>query len=94
MHTYMEQGRFGEFITEIMELHAKRKQDEERKENENRLWTAYIHSMSDKSFIEWKQEVEGKAQNNRQPQSKAMSNEQVENELAKARDILKRTPIK
>ena len=38
MHLYMEQGRFGEFVTNILEMDQKRKQEEAEKENERNLW--------------------------------------------------------
>lgn len=57
MKIYMDQGRFGEFVENIIELDNERKKKEEEKENDNKLWSMFIHSMSDKSFIDWKSEV-------------------------------------
>lgn len=57
MNMYINQGRFGEFVTEIVGLENNRKQEEVEKQNEDRLWEAYLHSMSDKSFLEWKKAV-------------------------------------
>lgn len=57
MKLYMEQGRFGEFVTEILDMDFKRKQAEENKENEGKLWSMYIHSMSAESFNDWKERV-------------------------------------
>lgn len=57
MHLYIEQGRFGEFVTEIIEMDYKRKEEQAKKEDEQKMWDLYIHSMSDKSFNDWKKEV-------------------------------------
>ena len=57
MHMYMNQGRFGEFETNIIELNNKRKQEEAEKENEDKLWMMYCHSFSEKSFTDWKRDV-------------------------------------
>ncbi len=54
MRLYIEQGRFGEFTAEIISAENKRKQEQEEKETEERLWAAYVHSYSDKTFTDWK----------------------------------------
>lgn len=57
MRLYIEQGRFGEFVTEIITQENKRRKEQAEKEDDERLWSAYIHSYSDKSFSEWKSEL-------------------------------------
>lgn len=58
MNLYIEQGRFGEFVAEILDAEYKRKKDEADKENERMMWELYLHSMIIKeSFNEWKQNV-------------------------------------
>lgn len=57
MRLYIDQGRFGEFVTEIITQENKRRKEQAEKEDDERLWTAYVHSYSDKSFIEWKSEL-------------------------------------
>lgn len=59
MHTYFEQGRFGEFVENIVSLERERKQEEAEKENERMLWEMYIHSMSNESYRDWKNRVLG-----------------------------------
>jgi len=54
VNLYLDQGRFGEFVTNIIELENERNKAEEEKQNEQKLWSAYIHSMTDKNFIDWK----------------------------------------
>lgn len=89
MHLYIEQGRFGEFVEGILELDSKRKREEAEKENEHKLWTMYVHSMSDKSFIEWKKEAMENSKK-KEPESYSMTSEQVEAEKQHAREILKK----
>lgn len=89
MHLYIEQGRFGEFVEQIVELDNKRKKEEVDKENEEKLWQMYIHSMSDKSFNQWKDElINGQPQN--QKSSLSMTDKQIEEQKNKARNILKK----
>ena len=54
MSLYIENGRFGEFVEEIINLNNTRKQEEQRKDEDSKLWTAYLFSMSGLSFNEWK----------------------------------------
>ena len=57
MNTYIKRGRFEEFVTNIVKQENKRLKEQAEKEEEQKLWSMYIHSMSEKSFIDWKQEV-------------------------------------
>lgn len=57
MNTYIKRGRFEEFVTNIVKQENKRLKEQAEKEEEQKLWSMYIHSMSDKSFIDWKKEV-------------------------------------
>ena len=86
MRLYIEQGRFGEFVSEIFELDFKRRKEEAEKEEEHKWWTMYIHSMSDKSFIEWKKEM----MEQKKPESYSMTNEQVESTIQDSKGILQR----
>lgn len=57
MNLYINNGRFGEFVTNIINKENQRKQEEAEKENEQKLWMMYVHTIMDKSFSEWKKEV-------------------------------------
>lgn len=59
MNIYIENGRFGEFVEEILEMEYKRRKEAADKENEQKLWTMYIHSDArmEMSFNEWKSRV-------------------------------------
>ncbi len=86
MKMYIDQGRFGEFVQSIVEIENKRKQEEAELASDNRLWIAYVHSMSEQSFVEWKEGLKKQA---KEPVSYSMNNEQVADVKAKARGILK-----
>ena len=87
MKLYIEQGRFGEFVEGIVSLENKRKKEEKEKEDDDKLWQAYIRSMSEKSFIDWKKEL--RQESNKQPETLSMTNERVADVKEQARGILK-----
>ena len=89
MRLYINQGRFGEFVAEILEMDAKRKQEEADKDNEQKMWEMYLHSMADKSFNDWKKDVLSNSSSNQKPVSLSMNDDQVEDAKQKARGILK-----
>lgn len=90
MKLYINQGRFGEFVEGIISLENKRKKEEKEKEDDDKLWQAYIRSMSEKSFIEWKKELlQGNKQNDNQPETLSMTDERVADVKEQARGILK-----
>lgn len=64
MHMYFEQGRFGEFVENIVSLEKERRNAEMEKENERMLWEMYIHSMSNESYRDWKRRVLGGSSSN------------------------------
>ena len=57
MNRYINQGRFGSFVQGFLEAEFERKKEKE----DWKLWTAYIHSYSEESFIDWKKRVTGTA---------------------------------
>lgn len=88
MKMYIDQGRFGEFVSGIIEMDDKRKQEEEEKENDSKLWLAYLMSMSNKSFAKWKEELANNTVP--EPESYAMTDEQVEAAKQTAKGIMKK----
>lgn len=55
MRLYIEQGRFGEFVKEIVTAENKRRNEQAEKEWDDRLWIAYIRSgLENTSFDEYK----------------------------------------
>lgn len=86
MNTYILQGRFGEFVANILEMDTQRKMEATEKSEDDRLWIAYILSMTDKTYREWKDELlQGK-----KPVSYVMSDRQVEAVKQQAKGILGR----
>lgn len=57
MNTYINQGRFGDFVSGFCEAEFNRNKEKAEKETENMLWMAYVFSRSDLSFSEWKKKV-------------------------------------
>lgn len=59
MARYINQRRFGAFVQGFMEAEYERRKQEAEKENEWKLWVAYVHSYSDKTYDEWKKQIFG-----------------------------------
>lgn len=57
MRIYIDQGRFGEFVSEVITSENARRKELAEKEDDDRLWIAFVHSGSDKSFAAWKSEI-------------------------------------
>ena len=54
---YINRGRFGEFVTNIIDQENDRLRKEAEKEEDWKLWTLFLHSSSGESFVEWKKKV-------------------------------------
>ena len=58
MKLYIEQERFGEFVYEVITAENKRRQEQAEKEEDNKLWMAYLLSAeNNKTFSEWKASI-------------------------------------
>lgn len=88
MRLYIDSGRFGEFVNEILGLEEKRRQDRVQKEEDDKLWLAYIFSGSDISYNDWKCTLKQQSQQN--PVLHPMTVEQIDSVKGKARSILKK----
>ena len=84
MNTYIKQGRFGEFVANILEMDMKRKKEVAQKDKDHKLWIAYVHSMTEQSFHDWKKGLMEK----QEPVSYAMTDKQVDIVKQQARGIL------
>ncbi len=73
MNTYIRQGRFGEFVDNIFKMDRERRKETAQKNQDDMLWLAYIHSMSEQSFNDWKNGL----MENKEPVSCAMTNKEV-----------------
>ena len=57
MNMYINQGRFGKFISGFLESEYERRKEEAEKDFDWKLWMMYINSISDMSYGEWKESV-------------------------------------
>ena len=89
MRIYIDNGRFGEFVDNIISEENKRKIEEAEAKEEQKFWELYLHSFSNKSFNDWKAEAIQNSNNQKQPESLAMTNDQVESAIEKSRSMLK-----
>ena len=92
MDLYINQGRFGELVSEILEMDFKRKKEAAEKENDDRLWSLYIRSMSEKTFIEWKEDLKDSMQKNNsknmETNASTMSGDDVKTAIQRSQAIL------
>ncbi len=89
MGMYIAQGRFGEFVAKVWGREKKDIREAFKKEEDGRLWMAYVHSLSEKTFEEWKAELRRPAA----PASYALSDEQVRATVERSRKILGRARL-
>ena len=57
MNMYINQGRFGKFVTGFLEAEYERRKAEDEKDFDWKLWMMYINSITDKSYGERKESV-------------------------------------
>lgn len=57
MNRYINQGRFGKFVSEFLEAEYERRLEEARQERDRKLWQVYIRSDSRDNFETWKTQV-------------------------------------
>ena len=98
IRVYIDQGRFGEFVSEVIRMDTERKQEKIEKEEDSKLWIAYLLEMqTDRilgnpqgiSFNKWKERIVMRQQSrNNEPETLEMTNEQVDAIKNKARGIL------
>lgn len=80
MGIYMNQGRFGEFVTEVLNAESERKKEEFEKKQDWMLWIAYLLGMHEESFKEWKAGLLNPNNQNKEVRSDAsLSQEDIQN---------------
>ena len=57
MNMYINQGRFGKFVSGFLESEYERRKAQDEKDFDWKLWMMYINSITDKPFGEWKESV-------------------------------------
>lgn len=85
MSLYIEQGRFGEFVAELYEMFVEREKNKVEKEKDDRLWSLYIRSLSEKSFTDWKADLHNTRENS---VDMTVTSEDVNTSVRKSQDIL------
>ena len=63
--TYINRGRFGEFVTSFLEGEYERRKEEIEKSDDLKLWIMYVQIAPNESFFDWKHRVlnSGKGKN-------------------------------
>ena len=93
MKIYINQGRFGEFVDFIINIEVKKRIEQAEKENEDKLFQMYIHSYSDKTFEEWKDNAVTGNGNAPTSNSLSMTDQEIDDEINKTRNILRNFKI-
>lgn len=57
INSYINRGRFGEFVSEFLQSEYDRRKAEFDKDEDMKLWIMYCHSYSEDSFLDWKKKV-------------------------------------
>ena len=63
MNLYINQGRFGKFVTGFLESEYEKRKEADEKDFDWKLWMMYINSTAEVSFGEWKESVTKNATN-------------------------------
>ena len=63
MNMYINQGRFGKFVTGFLESEYEKRKEADEKDFDWKLWMMYINSAAEVSFGEWKESVTKNATN-------------------------------
>ena len=57
MNSYINRGRFGEFVSNVLEAEYERRKEQVEKDDDMKLWIMYVHCNAEESFYEWKKRV-------------------------------------
>ena len=61
MNRYINQGRFGKFVTGFLQSEYDRRKEEDEKDYDWKLWMMFINSSSEMSYGEWKESIQKNA---------------------------------
>lgn len=61
MNRYINQGRFGKFVTGFLESEYERRKEEAERDYDWKLWMMFINTASDMSYGEWKESIQKNA---------------------------------
>ncbi len=57
MNSYINRGRFGEFVSNVLEAEYERRKEQAEKDDDMKLWIMYVHTPVEESFYDWKKRV-------------------------------------
>lgn len=77
---YINQGRFGHFVSSFIDADKKRKEVEMKKDEDNKLWLAYLASRSEKPYGEWLNSVVKSSNQNRRNGNNRSGDESLDDE--------------
>lgn len=63
MRPYIDNGRFGEFVNEILKAENTRRKEQAEKEADKSLWEFWLHNVTDMTFQEFKDSLRNKNKN-------------------------------
>lgn len=69
--SYIRRRRFGEFVKGFLEAEIERRKEETEKEEGLKEWIAYVHSYSEKSFKDWREDLIGTAETKKKTAGKS-----------------------
>lgn len=61
MSRYINQGRFGKFVTGFLEAEYERRKEEAEKDYDWKLWMMFINTNSELPYGEWKESIQKNA---------------------------------
>lgn len=74
---YINRGRFGEFVSSVLEAEYERRKEQAEKDDDMKLWLMYIHSAVEESFNEWKKRVLKSADNKKANRDHDLDDESI-----------------
>lgn len=83
---YVNAGSLLDFVEGVYKTDNKEKAEKEEKEDDRRLWEAYIHSYPDESFDEWKERLRSQG---KKKAKLSMTDYEAERRIEESRTILK-----
>ena len=61
LNTYLDSGRFGEFVSNFLELENERMKEKAEHDDNWKLWMMYTRILPEKSFMDWKANLDNTA---------------------------------
>ena len=78
MNRYINDGRFGTFVKGFLAAEHDRKKEQAERDEEMMLWIAYVHSESNMTFTQWKEQLVKPASTTRKKRDADLTNDGIE----------------